>query len=235
MNILETRDVCKSFGEGHTRVEALRGVNLAVARGEMVAIMGRSGSGKSTLLTLLGGVDVPTAGEVLLEGQNLARLDDSQRTILRRRRIGFIFQQFNLLPILSAEENVSLPLELDGIAVVEARQRAVEALDLVGLADRRGHTPGKMSGGEQQRVAIARALAIRPALFLADEPTGNLDSATSTHITNLLRRLVDEQNQTIVLVTHDALVAQHADRIIRVVDGRIEQEEPAEALKETVV
>jgi putative ABC transport system ATP-binding protein len=235
MNILETRDVHKSFGEGHTRVEALRGVSLAVAPGEMIAIMGRSGSGKSTLLTLLGGVDVPTSGQVLLEGEDLARLDDSKRTILRRRRIGFIFQQFNLLPILSAEENVSLPLELDGVPVSEARNRALEALDLVGLAERRDHTPGKMSGGEQQRVAIARALAIRPALFLADEPTGNLDSATSTHITNLLRRLVDEQNQTIVLVTHDAVVAQQADRIIRVVDGRIEQEEASEAFKETVV
>jgi putative ABC transport system ATP-binding protein len=225
MFVLETREVRKTFGEGEAAVEALRGVDLGVRAGEMLAIMGRSGSGKSTLLTLLGGVDVPTSGQVLLEDKDLATMTDDQRTLIRRQRIGFIFQQFNLLPILTAEENVSLPLELDGVPTKEARRRAAETLELVGMSSRRGHIPGKLSGGEQQRVAVARALAIKPAILLADEPTGNLDSANGKRLTKMLRHLVDEHGQTIVLVTHDDSVAAQADRIIHLSDGLVEREE----------
>jgi putative ABC transport system ATP-binding protein len=225
MKILETQGLKKRFGEGEAVVEAVKGINLAVEAGEFLAIMGRSGSGKSTLLAMLGGVDVPTAGTVLIEGKNMADMSDDDRTLMRRRRIGFIFQSFNLLPILTAEENVSLPLELDGVSHHEAQQRAHHALEMVGMTSRRSHVPSKMSGGEQQRVAIARALAIEPALLLADEPTGNLDSANSKRITNLLRELVDKNKQTIVMVTHDPMVAALADRIVHVVDGLIDHEE----------
>src|SRR4051812_31874260 len=225
MYVLETRSLRKSFGEGEAAVEALRGVDLGVQQGEMLAIMGRSGSGKSTLLTLLGGVDVPTSGQVLLEGVDVATMTDDQRTLVRRRRIGFIFQQFNLLPILTAEENVSLPLELDGLSGSEAKKRATEKLEMVGLVNRKTHIPGKMSGGEQQRVAIARALAIEPTFLLADEPTGNLDSSNSKRVMTLLRKLVDEHNQTIVLVTHDPAVSAQADRIVHLLDGQVEREE----------
>ena len=223
--VLETRQVRKQFGEGEAAVEALRGVDMGVAVGEMLAIMGRSGSGKSTLLTLLGGVDVPTSGQVLLEGTDLATLSDDQRTLIRRRRIGFVFQAFNLLPILTAEENVSLPLELDAIPTSKARERAARTLELVGLTNRRTHLPGKLSGGEQQRVAIARALAIEPAILLADEPTGNLDSANGKRITSVLRDLVDQHGQTIIMVTHDPAVAEQADRVIHLSYGRVEREE----------
>ena len=225
MYVLETREVRKSFGEGEAAVEALRGVDMGVVAGEMLAIMGRSGSGKSTLLTLLGGVDVPTTGQVLLEGTDLATLKDDDRTLIRRRRIGFVFQAFNLLPILTAEENVALPLELDGINAEIARERAAKSLELVGLTSRRTHLPGKMSGGEQQRVAIARALVIEPAILLADEPTGNLDSANGKRITHVLRELVDQHGQTIVMVTHDPAVADQADRVIYLADGQVEREE----------
>jgi putative ABC transport system ATP-binding protein len=225
MYVLETRHLRKTFGEGEAAVEALRGVDLGVAAGEMLAIMGRSGSGKSTLLTLLGGVDIPTEGQVLLEGTDLATLSDDARTLIRRRRIGFIFQSFNLLPILTAEENVALPLELDGMPAAKARAKANEKLSLVGLSARKHHIPGKMSGGEQQRVAIARALAIEPTFLLADEPTGNLDSSNSKRVMTLLRQLVDTHHQTIVLVTHDPAVAALADRIVYLSDGQIEREE----------
>jgi putative ABC transport system ATP-binding protein len=225
MYVLEARQLRKSFGEGEAAVEALRGVDLGVAAGEMLAIMGRSGSGKSTLLTLLGGVDVPTSGQILLEGTDLATLSDDQRTLIRRRRIGFVYQAFNLLPILTAEENVALPLELDGIPAGQARERALKMLELVGLSNRREHLPGKMSGGEQQRVAIARALVIEPAILLADEPTGNLDSANGKRITQVLRDLVEQHGQTIVLVTHDPAVAEQADRSIYLLDGQVEREE----------
>ena len=225
MFVLETRSLRKSFGEGEAAVEALRGVDLGVQQGELLAIMGRSGSGKSTLLTLLGGVDVPTSGQVLLEGVDLATMTDDQRTLIRRRRIGFIFQQFNLLPILTAEENVSLPLELDGISAAEAKKRAIEKLEMVGLANRKTHIPGKMSGGEQQRVAVARALAIEPTFLLADVPTGNLDTSNSKRVMSLLRKLVEDHQQTIVMVTHDPAVSAQADRIIHLLDGQVEREE----------
>jgi putative ABC transport system ATP-binding protein len=224
MYILETRGLKKRFGEGDTVVEAVKGINLHVNAGEFVAIMGRSGSGKSTLLAMLGGVDVPSSGQVFIEERDMANMTDDERTLMRRRRIGFIFQSFNLLPILTAEENVALPLELDGLPTQEARTRAQKALDKVGMLQRLHHVPGKMSGGEQQRVAIARALVIQPALLLADEPTGNLDSSNSQRITKLLRDLVDKQQQTIVMVTHDASVAALADRVIHVVDGLVQSD-----------
>lgn len=234
MYILETRDLKRSFGEGEACVEAVRGVDLKVRPGEFVAIMGRSGSGKSTLLNLLGGVDVPTSGSVLVEEVDLASMNDDARTQMRRRRIGFIFQSFNLIPILTAEENISLPLELDGMSATEARERAKEALEMVGMSGRKNHLPAKMSGGEQQRVAIARALVIRPALLLADEPTGNLDSVNSQKITKLLRSLVSEGDQTIVMVTHDPTVAAMADRVVVIADGVIQREESAAEYKATL-
>ena len=228
MPILETRDVSKSYGTGEAAVAALRGVSTSIEAGEFVSIMGPSGSGKSTLLTILGGVEVPTSGEVLLEGADMARLSDDDRTKLRRRRIGFIFQSFNLLPNLSAEENVALPMELDGKSRAEALKSAIEALDLVEMTHRKKHVPAQLSGGEQQRVAIARALSIRPAILLADEPTGNLDSRQSERVVKLLTDLVSVRKQTIVMVTHDPSVAMIASRIIKIRDGAIEFDGPTE-------
>ena len=220
--VLESRALMKTYGSGEFHVDALRGVDLKVEQGEFLAIMGPSGSGKSTLLHLLGGVDAPTSGQVLLEGTDLAMLTDDQRTIMRRKRIGFIFQSFNLLPTLTAEENVALPLELDGVSTGEAVRRAQTALEMVGTMHRRTHLPSTMSGGEQQRVAIARALVIEPALLLADEPTGNLDSTNGRQVTALLRSLVNERRHTIVMVTHDRGVAAHADRLVCLRDGLVE-------------
>jgi putative ABC transport system ATP-binding protein len=229
MDVIETRELTKQFGSGDVLVQALRGVDLKIGAGELVAIMGPSGSGKSTLLAILGGVDVPTTGKVLLEGVDLSELSDDQRTLMRRRRIGFVFQSFNLLPTLTAEENVALPLELDGIAAREASQRACHALELVEMSHRRGHIPSKLSGGEQQRVAIARALAIEPALVLADEPTGNLDTRQSRRVTDLLQKLVESQGHTIVMVTHDEEVGDTAQRLITLRDGLVEDDVRKEA------
>ena len=222
MYVLEARELEKSYGSDGARVHALRGVDLRVRKGEFVAIMGPSGSGKSTLLHILGGVDVPTKGNVLLEGVDLATMTDDQRTLIRRQRMGFIFQSFNLLPAFTAEENVALPLELGGMSTGMARRRAAETLEMVGVGHRRVHIPSTMSGGEQQRVAIARALVTQPALLLADEPTGNLDSNNGQQVVALLRRLVDEDQQTIVMVTHDTGVAAQADRLVRLRDGQVE-------------
>jgi putative ABC transport system ATP-binding protein len=232
MYVIEVRSLKKCYGTDEARVEALRGVDLQVSKGEFLAIMGPSGSGKSTLLHLLGGVDVPTTGKVLLEGTDLATLDDDRRTLMRRRRIGFIFQSFNLLPALTAEENVGLPLLLDGVAPREAERRSGEMLRRVEMYGRRTHVPSKLSGGEQQRVAIARALVIEPALLLADEPTGNLDTANGQLVTAMLRDLVDRQQQTIAMVTHDPNVALQADRIVRLRDGLIEREETTDLARQ---
>jgi putative ABC transport system ATP-binding protein len=227
MLVLEARNLTKSYGTAEARVEALRGVDLQIQKGEWVAIMGPSGSGKSTLLNIVGGIETPSSGQVLLESVDLAMLDDDQRTLIRRQRIGFIFQSFNLLQTLTAEENVALPLVLDGVKPAEASERALEKLKQVGVAHRRHHVPSTMSGGEQQRVAIARALAIEPAILLADEPTGNLDSAMGAQVIRLMRQLVEDRQQTIVMVTHDPQVAALADRIVHVRDGLIESDEPA--------
>ena len=221
MPLLEMRLLRKTYGSGELCVEALRGIDLKVEQGEFLAIMGPSGSGKSTLLYMLGGVDRATSGQVLLQGTDLTVLSDDQRTILRRQRIGFIFQSFNLLPALNAEENVSLPLELNGTPTRKAQVRADAALEMVGMLRRRTHLPSMLSGGEQQRVAIARALVIEPALLLADEPTGNLDTTNGRQVTTLLRQLVNQQQQTIVMVTHDPGIAAHADRLICLRDGLI--------------
>jgi putative ABC transport system ATP-binding protein len=225
MNVLEAIDVTKLFDESAVKVQAVRGIDLSVHKGEMLAIVGPSGSGKSTLLSLLGAIETPTSGKILLEGVDLATLNDKQRTLTRRHRIGFVFQAFNLLPTLTALENVALPMELDGMAESEANERAAAALDVVGLAPRRNHVPSMLSGGEQQRVAVARALSIRPAVLLADEPTGNLDSVGAQQVLRLLRDLVDNQGQSVVIVTHDMQIAGETDRIVRLRDGLVESEE----------
>lgn len=202
-------------------MEALRGVDLVVPRGAMVAVMGASGSGKSTLLHLLAGLLAPTAGRVVLDGQDLAALDDEALTLLRRRRIGLVFQAFHLLAVMTARENVALPLLLDGRPRAGALQQADRLLDRVGLGGRGHHLPAALSGGEQQRVAIARALAADPPLLLADEPTGNLDSARGAEVLEVLRGLVDASGRTLVMVTHDERAASVADRVVRLADGRV--------------
>ena len=222
--ILETRGLRKQYQMGEFAVDALDGIDLKIRKGEFVAIMGPSGSGKSTLLHLMGGLDTPTDGAVMLGGRRLAHLSDDEVTILRRRQVGFVFQFFNLLPTLTAAENVALPLLIDGWRVEDLAARVAELLDLVGLSDRRDHRPDQLSGGEQQRVAIARALVTEPAVVLADEPTGNLDSKAGREVLGLLRRACDEKGQTIVLVTHDPLAASYADRVVFLHDGRVVRE-----------
>jgi len=230
----ETKQVTKSFVTGEVTVQALRGVTCAIVAGELTAIVGPSGCGKSTLLSLLGAIDTPTSGQVLVEGVDVATLGDYERTLLRRRKIGFVFQAYNLLPTLTALENAGLPLELDGISEAEAQQRSREGLEQVGLGGRVDHLPSMLSGGEQQRVAVARALVTKPALLLADEPTGNLDTIGGQQILRLLRDLVSDHGQTVVMVTHDNEIAASADRILRMRDGLIvEESRPAseEAVK----
>ena len=228
MSIIEAVGVTKSFANGAMHVDAVRGIDLIVRKGEMLAIIGPSGSGKSTLLNLLGAIETPTTGNVFFEGTDVANLNDTERTLLRRRRIGFIFQAFNLLPTLTAVENAALPLELDGVSEKTARERALACMDLVDIADRADHLPTQMSGGEQQRVAVARALVIEPALVLADEPTGNLDSVNSAQVMRLLRDLVDSRGQTVVIVTHDNDIATQADRTVNVRDGLLEEFAPGQ-------
>ena len=219
--VVAVRGVTKSFGAGPARVEALRGVDFQAAAGEFTAVMGASGSGKSTLLHLIAGLTRPTAGSVLVGGVDLAALDDDRRTLLRRRRIGLVFQDFNLIDVLTAEENVALPLAIDGRPPAEATRRARRALEAVGLAHRRSHRPGRMSGGEQQRTALARALAVEPLVLLADEPTGNLDSASARQVIDLIRGLADGRGLTVVMATHDAAQARRADRLVVLRDGRV--------------
>jgi len=211
--------VSKVYGAGATRVDALRGVNLTLARGEFVTVTGPSGCGKSTLLHLLAGLDTPTAGTILVGDTDLGRLDEDQRTAFRGRHIGVVFQTFNLLDILTAEENVAMPLTLAGVATIPAVRAAREALARVGLAHREHHYPAEMSGGEQQRVAVARALVNSPALIVADEPTGNLDTENGRVVFDLLRGLTGESQRTVLMVTHDPALARSADRTIRLADG----------------
>ena len=214
-------DVTRTYGEGQTKVEALRGVELEIRAGEFLVIAGSSGSGKSTLLQLLGALDRPTSGRLLFEGRELSGLGDGELASLRLNAIGFIFQQFNLIPTLSAQQNVEAALAPAGADTATRRARARELLERVGLGARSDHLPTQLSGGEQQRVAIARALANQPRVLLADEPTGNLDSATGDEVLALLHRLSLEQRQTIVLVTHDRSVAEQAPRVVRMRDGTI--------------
>jgi len=232
MSILETNGVSKQYRMGEVTVDALAGVDFSAEEGEFIAVMGPSGSGKSTLLHLLGGLDQPTDGEVALAGRVLSDLSDNQVTITRRRKVGFVFQFFNLIPTLSAEENIALPLLIDGRRPREYRERVDRLLELVGLTERRHHKPDQLSGGEQQRVAIARALVTEPAIVLADEPTGNLDSRSGDDILKLLRQLCDELGQTIVTVTHDPRAASYADRIVFLKDGRIIDEMRLEGEKD---
>ena len=220
--VVTASEVARRYGEGDTAVDALRGVSLEVARGELVAVMGPSGSGKSTLMHILAGLDRPTGGEVSIDGTAITALGDNELTKLRRRHIGFIFQFFNLLPMLTAAENIVLPLELAGGK--QDKAWIDEIVAKVGLADRRKHRPSELSGGQQQRVAIARALVSRPTVVFADEPTGNLDSHTSAEILELLRESVEAYGQTTVAVTHDANVAAIADRVLFLADGLIVKE-----------
>ena len=219
MSILEAKDLKKIYGEGENAVHALDGVNLQVEKGEFVAIVGTSGSGKSTLLHMLGGLDRPTSGKVYVNDVDIAGLTDDALTIFRRRKIGFVFQAFNLVPVLNVYENVILPMELDGVKVDKAY--VDEILDTLMLSGKKESLPNQLSGGQQQRVAIARALAFRPAILLADEPTGNLDSKTGQDVLSLLKISAEKYAQTIVMITHNDEIAQLADRIIRIEDGRI--------------
>jgi len=217
--VVSATGLVRRYGDGATSVEALRGVSLDIEAGRMTAIMGPSGSGKSTLMHLLAGLDTATEGSIVLDGTDITRLGEKKLTLLRRETIGFVFQFFNLLPMLTAEENVTLPLSIAGEKPDPAWLE--ELLDTVGISERRHHRPSELSGGQQQRVAVARALITRPKVIFADEPTGNLDSASSKEVLALLRRAVDEWGQTIVMVTHDAGAAAQADRILFLADGRI--------------
>jgi putative ABC transport system ATP-binding protein len=217
--IVATTDLRRRYGEGAAAVDALDGVTLEIRRGEFTAIMGASGSGKSTLMHLMAGLDTPTGGTVTLDGVDLGALDDRRLTELRRDKVGFVFQAFNLLPVLTAEENLVLPLTIAGRK--PDREWLESLVQTMGLDDRRTHRPSELSGGQQQRVALARALVSKPAVVFADEPTGNLDSAASTEVLQLLRRAVDEYRQTVVMVTHDPAAAAYADRLIVLADGRV--------------
>ncbi|GAB1820950.1 ABC transporter ATP-binding protein [Herbidospora sp. RD11066] len=218
--VLDVRDATKVYGEGETAVHALRGVSLQVEPGDYVAIMGASGSGKSTLMNIIGCLDIPSAGEFHLDGVDVGRLDDRQQAVVRNRKIGFVFQSFNLIPRMSALMNVELPLAYGGVKPAERRRRALAALELVGLAERVNHQPNELSGGQQQRVAIARALVNSPTLLLADEPTGALDSTSTLDVLGIFDRL-SAAGRTIVVITHEPDVAEHAKRVVRLMDGRI--------------
>ena len=219
MKILEIKNLCKVYGEGETRVDALKNISFDVDQGEFVAVVGPSGSGKSTLLHILGGVDVPTSGIVRIAGTDIGKLDETRLAIFRRRQIGLIYQFYNRIPILNVEENMTLPILLDG---KNPDRKLLEYLvEKLGLSERRNHLPNLLSGGQQQRVSIGRALMNHPALLLADEPTGNLDTENSREIIGLLRKFNRESNQTVIIITHDERIALSADRVITIEDGRI--------------
>ncbi|MCL4235200.1 MAG: ABC transporter ATP-binding protein [Deltaproteobacteria bacterium] len=220
--MLEVRDIRKTYYQGKIPVHAVDGISFVLNTGELLAVTGPSGSGKSTLLNLIGGLDEPTDGELLISGQSMLSLNDADRTRMRRTKIGFIFQFFNLLPTMTAQENVALPLLLDGRARKTAYERAAQILERVGLGKRMVHRPDELSGGEQQRVAIARALAFDPVLILADEPTGNLDSKSGTAVMEMVRALATDFQKAVLLVTHDPRSWGYADRIMRIEDGRVQ-------------
>ncbi len=224
MKLVSTSNLSKVYGSGAIAVTALDNVSFEVNPGEFVAVMGPSGCGKSTLLHLLGGLDLPTKGTVTIDGNKLSELNDNQLTELRRHKIGFVFQFYNLIPVLDAVENAALPMTLDGTPQPEAKKKASEWLTKVGLADRHHHRPDQLSGGQQQRVAVARALTTDPALILADEPTGNLDTRASDEIAALLRQVANEWGRAVVVVTHDPRIAAYADRILFLKDGKVVEE-----------
>ena len=219
--VIEVHDLYKLYRLGSNAVRALDGVDFTISEGEFCAIVGPSGSGKSTLLNMMAGLEKPTKGEVVIEGQHLEKMNENQLVKLRRENVGFIFQSFNLLPTMNAIENVALPLTFRGMPKKMRVKRAMLALDMVGLRQHMKHRPLQMSGGQQQRVGVARALVVNPAIIFADEPTGNLDSATSKEVMKLLQNVVREHNKTLVMVTHDSQLAQFADRIFHIIDGKI--------------
>lgn len=223
MELVKVMDICKGYGKGETRVEALKNINLTINKGEFIAIVGPSGSGKSTLLHLLGGVDKPTSGKIMLGGVDMYSLKEKELAILRRRKVGFIFQFYNLIPVLTAEENLEIPVLLDGKKA--DKRYTEELLDILDMKERRNHLPSQLSGGQQQRVSIGRALSNKPSIVLADEPTGNLDSKNSKEIIELLRYSAKKYNQTLVLITHDLNIAKMANRIITIEDGEIKGDE----------
>ena len=223
MKILEIKNLCKEYGKGETKVDALKNVSFDVEQGEFVAIVGPSGSGKSTLLHILGGVDTPTSGEVIISGTDIGKLNENNLAIFRRRHIGLIYQFYNLIPILNVEENMTLPILLDGKK--PDKKLLKDLVEKLGLKDRLKHLPNQLSGGQQQRVSIGRALINHPALLLADEPTGNLDSKNSKEIISLLRKFNRENNQTVIIITHDERIALSADRVITIEDGQITKDE----------
>lgn len=223
MEILKVNNLCKTYGKGNTLVKALDNINFSVEKGEFVAIVGSSGSGKSTLLHLLGGVDHPTSGEIIIDGENVYKLNENNLAIFRRRQVGLIYQFYNLIPILNVEENITLPILLDGRT--PDKEYLKELIDILGLKNRVSHLPNELSGGQQQRVSIGRALMNRPALLLADEPTGNLDSKASKDIIELLKMSNQKYKQTIIMITHDYNLALNADRIITIDDGKIVSDE----------
>ena len=229
MEILRTEDLCKTYGQGENEVRAVDHVSFSVEKGEFLCIIGTSGSGKSTLLHLIGGVDRPTSGKVYIDGNDIYSLSDDKLAVFRRRQVGLVYQFYNLLPVLTAEENITLPCDLDGQKVSKAQ--IDEILTLMGLRDRRNHLPNQLSGGQQQRVAIGRALINNPSILLADELTGNLDKKASDEIVGLLKRANREKGQTIIVITHDLEIAKEADRVLTISDGRIVRESFADGRK----
>ena len=223
MTLIEVKNLNKIYGSGEAEVKALKNINLNIEQGEFVAIVGQSGSGKSTLLHLIGGVDIPSSGEVIIDGKNIYKLKEKELSILRRRKLGFIFQFFNLIPVLTAQENIEMPVLLDNGKIDKNYMN--ELLKLLGLEERRNHHPSELSGGQQQRVSIGRALANKPSIILADEPTGNLDSKNSKEVLELLKYCAKKYNQTLILITHDINIAKSADRVITIEDGEIISDE----------
>lgn len=223
MALIEVKNLSKVYGSGEAEVKALKNINLNIEQGEFVAIVGPSGSGKSTLLHLIGGVDKPSSGEVIIKGESIYKLKEKELAILRRRKLGFVFQFFNLIPVLTAEENIEMPVLLDNGKIDKNYMN--ELLKLLGLEERRNHHPSELSGGQQQRVSIGRALANKPSIILADEPTGNLDSKNSKEVLELLKYCAKKYNQTLILITHDVNIAKSADRVVTIEDGQINTDE----------